>query len=355
VRRACLALALVAAWGSGGVAWAGRAVVDWQERYVNVRAAPDLTGKKVGRLARGAEAEVLEERGEWVRVRHAGGEGWVVDRSLRRLPEPSPAVPVPVPVSGGGEAAAAEPAPTVIVSAPAPGPAPAPEVAAAAEPAAAPEPLPVQPPPVQAEPPKPEPAPAAPAPSAPPPAPPAEVAPGAAPGRGGYLTDLDETRLPTYEPGSGLVSMLAGLLLVLALLAGLVWLVRRLSGGRLLLGGRRASPIHVLATRPVGPRQGLLLVEVGGAVWLLSQGPEGLRLVAEVRDEAALARLNQQYGFRETPFEATLRSRLDLESGGGPASAEPPGGSGPEPRPGQPSAEERLAALRRRPPTGGPS
>ncbi len=310
MRRAFLAVALIlaGAWVAGGEAWAGRAMVDWQERFVNVRAAPDLSARKVGRLARGAEAEVLEERGEWVRVRHAGGEGWVVDRSLRRLPEP----PAPV-------AAAETPAP------------------AAASAAGSPPPQPEPPPPA----------------SSPPPPPPSSPAP--QPGeRGGYLADLEEPRLPSYEPGSGLVSLFSGLLLVLALLAGLVWLARRLSGGRLLPGGRRASPIHVLATRPVGPRQGLLLVEVAGSVWLLSQGPEGLRLVAEVRDEAALARLNGQYGFRETPFESTLRTRLDLESGEAGGAAEPAGGAAPA-EAGVPSPEERLAALRRRPPAGGPS
>ncbi|MDW7711424.1 MAG: flagellar biosynthetic protein FliO, partial [Deferrisomatales bacterium] len=170
-----------------------------------------------------------------------------------------------------------------------------------------------------------------------------------APGeRGAYLADLAEEALPSYDAGAGLLSMLSGLLLVLALLAGLVWVARRVSGGRFLPGGRGSGPIRVLATRAVGPRQGLVLAEVGGLVWLLSQGPEGLRLVAEIRDEAALAQLDQRYGFRQTPFEAALRSRLDLESG---AAAGPPGSEvakGPEPTP-----EERLAALRRRPPAGG--
>jgi flagellar biosynthetic protein FliO len=131
--------------------------------------------------------------------------------------------------------------------------------------------------------------------------------------------------------------MLSGLFLVLALLTGVVWLVRRFMGHRF-PGGRRGNAIRVLATRALGPRQGLLLAEAGGLVWLLAQGPDGVRLIAEIRDEAALLRLNGQYGFRDTPFESQLRRQMDVE-------AETAG-----PRPDrEPTPEERLAALRRRP------
>lgn len=325
-RAALLLLALILSWGAGAPAWGQeRARVEWQEPTVNVRSGPNLGASRVGRLARGAQVEVLGERGEWTRVRHAGGEGWVVTRSLRRLPAPTPEPP---------QTAAAEQA---LAPAPEPPAAPPPEPARTESPDRSPE-----------APPAGEPAQAPPFAAAPP----AVLDQDA--GDLGYLSGLEETPSPSYEPGPGLLRLLSGLLLVLALLAGLVWALRKLSGGGLLAGGRRAGPIRVLSARAVGPRQGLVLVEVGGLVWLLSQGPEGLRLVAEIRDEAALERLNGQYGFRETPFETALRNRLDIEG------AEPGQGGTSSPAgnrsPGEgaaPSPEERLAALRRRPPAGG--
>lgn len=317
-------LALCCALGTP--AWAARAVVDWPERSVNVRAGPDLSAKRIGSLPRGTELEVLGSRGEWVRVRHEAGEGWVVERSLRRIPEPVPEAPAAELALSPAHEAGAEPGPT-------PEPESRPETG---------EPVPGSaPPPAESSVVVPTPAETVPSVVLP-----GGSAPEAPLDRGGYLTGLEEAPLTPYDPGSGLLNMLSGLLLVLALLAGLVWVVRRLSGGRLLAGGRRAGPIRVLASRAVGPRQGLVLVEVGGLVWLLSQGPEGLRLVAEIRDEGALARLDQQYGFLESPFEAVLRTGLDLESGAAAAD----GSRGPEPTPA-----ERLAALRRRPPPGGPS
>ncbi len=156
-----------------------------------------------------------------------------------------------------------------------------------------------------------------------------------------YLADVEQDSLPSYEPGSGLLSLFSGLLIVLALIAGLVYLLRRFSLQRF-PGGRRHNAIQVLASRPVGPRQGLLLVEVGGLLWLLAQGPEGVRLIAEISDPDALRRLGERYGFREEPFEAELRRRMEerADSGDRDASSEP-------------SSEERLATLRRRPPTAG--
>jgi len=316
-RRLLPLVALLVAWATWlQPAWASRAVVAWDEPYVNVRAAPGTDATKIGRLAHGAEVEVLETQGEWVHLRYAGGEGWVVERSLERLPEPTVSAVGTAAASGVGGSEAAPDSAVPPAPPQRPGPAPAPAEKTDASPLAA------------ALPPS-EPAPPAAASSAP---------------REGYLQGFDQTP-PPMEPGPGLISMLSGLLLVLALLAGVVWLIRRFTGHRF-PGGRRGNAIRVLATRALGPRQGLLLAETGGLVWLLAQGPEGVRLIAEIRDEAALRRLNEQYGFRDTPFEAQLRRELDLEADE----------SGPHPEPDrEPSPEERLAALRRRPGQGEPS
>ncbi len=266
MRAGFLGLALFVA----ASAWAGRAVIDWDSPYVNLRAGPGTDSPAQGRLSRGEEVEILEVQGDWAQVGFPGGRGWVAAQSLRGLAEP------------------------------------------------------VAPPGAERE----------------------DARSGAGPeGKGDrprrYLADVEQDSLPSYEPGSGLLSLFSGLLLILALIAGLVYLLRRFSLQRF-PGGRRYNAIQVLASRPVGPRQGLLLVEVGGLLWLLAQGPEGVRLIAEISDADALRRLGERYGFREEPFEAELRRRLEER-----------GDSGDLGAPAEPTSEERLAALRRRPPTAG--
>ena len=285
-------------------AWAGRAVVEWKSGFVNVRSGPGAGTQLVGRLTNGAEAEVLEDRGEWVRVRHPGGEGWVFGKSLRRLPESAEAAPLPV----------KDPEQTALREAPAPTPA-TPAESGAGEAVAPKETL----------------------------AP--EKRPESSPT--GYLSQYtDDRTLPAPTPGGSILRMVSGLLLVLALVAAAVYAVRRFFGSRFLPA--RGAGIRVLATRSVGARHGLLLVEAGGLVWLLAQGPDGLRLISEIREPGALGRLNERYGFLQTPFESELRRQLGEEPGSG--------GEGPragEREPTDLSAEERLAALRRRPTTGG--
>jgi len=276
-------------------AWAGRAVVDWEHNYVNVRSGPGTEYDPVGRLALGTEAELLEERGEWVHVRHPGGAGWVIGRSLMRLPE----VATPAAPAVSGEAA------------------PTPEVRSAPAPAVEP---PVAEPPVVG-------------------APEAEPESGA----GGYLAAYTaESDLP-LAPDASLLRTVSGLFLVLALIAAAVWGVRRFMGSRF-SASRRAGGIRVLATRSLGARHGLFLVETGGLVWLLGQGPDSVRLIAEIRDPEALRRLDDRYEFLEAPFESELRRELDI-SGQEPA-AQRQGAEGPSP-------EERLASLRRRPKPSG--
>jgi flagellar biosynthetic protein FliO len=291
--------------------WASRAVVDWEYRYVNVRSGPSMDTEVVGRLVEGTEAEVIARLEEWAKIRYPGGEGWVVERSLR-LPTDEPDVPEPTVES--------------VIPAPAPG-VPAPESSAAAAAGPTPQALEVSRAEMKTESRaetgiEPE----------------VETQPDA------YLSEYaNESTLSATDPGGGMLRLVSGLLLVFALLAAAVYLVRRFMGPRL-LASRRAGGIQVLATRPLGSRHGLLLVEVGGLIWLVGQGTDGLRLIAEIRDPEALRRLNDRYGFLEAPFEAELRQHLD-ESRAGPRG--PGEGRGRETS--APSPEDRLATLRRRP------
>lgn len=249
-----------------------------------------------GAVPPGAEVQVVDDRGAAVKVRYRGGEGWVKGSRLRRAPEPQPAraEPAPLPVA----------APVAAVPAAVPG---------TAAPAEAPAPAPI---------------PQAPAP-APQPDPYAKY-------------DREEAAAPRVQAGPSLLTAVGALLLVLALIAGVVYLLRLL-GARKYPAGLKAKGIQVLATRPLGPRQALLLVDVGGMPLLLAQSEGMVNLLAEIRDPEAVRRLNDLYGFRETPFEAELRQRLDLES-----QEEKPEPAGERVL----SPEERLAALRRRPRPG---
>ncbi|MBI5443088.1 MAG: flagellar biosynthetic protein FliO [Deltaproteobacteria bacterium] len=309
MRQAVAGLLLLFVAASPG--WAGRAVVDWKDG-VQLLSAPGPRAKRVGHLGPRVEVETLEERDGWVRIRSPQGEGWVKRRSLRAQAEaPSRAAPersVPAPER--------------------------PEPAEKALPAETPAP-PQESPPAPAAAPQPAPSPAA--------------APAPAPAPGGYLSQDDREPPPTTDSGPGIFSVLSALLLVLALVAGAVWLFRIFSGRRS-FGTAKGRGIQVLASRALGPRQALVLVEVGGLPLLLAQGEGGVHLIAEIRDPEAVRRLNDLYGVRETPFEAELHRQLDLESGEegaeGPqeeSTAPLAHRGGPEPTP-----EERLAALRRR-------
>ena len=318
VRRllACVILVLVAC-----PALAGRAVVDWEYGYVNVRRGPSTAAERVGRISRGAEVETLEERRGWVRIRSGQVEGWVTARSLK------PAPPSPEPVTASPPAERGEPGPASRAEEAAPGARSPSEGAAPSPPERADSPTPAGEDRGRSVPQAPE---------------PQAQKDGA--GRG-YLSEyLDAEEPPAAPADGGWLRFASGLFLVLALIVGAGWAVRWLLGRRRPLG--RASPgIRILATRPLGARHGLVLVEAGGLVWLLAHGPDGVRPIAEIRDPEALRRLNERYGFLESPFEARLREQMDLEQGG-------EGGEEPGP---EPSPEERLAALRRRSRPGRPT
>ena len=134
--------------------------------------------------------------------------------------------------------------------------------------------------------------------------------------------------------------MLSGLLLVLAIIGAIVWAMRRFMGKKFpgLQGGQA---IRVLASRPLGTRQSLLLAEVGGEVYLLSQSDGGISLLTKVESEAALERLDFLFSFKPTRFESELRRELNVEE------AEPAGEEKPQEKGGEGlSVSERLDRLR---------
>jgi flagellar protein FliO/FliZ len=89
------------------------------------------------------------------------------------------------------------------------------------------------------------------------------------------------TPLPGEDFGAALAKMLLALALVLALMGGLWWLARRFLPHQ---AGGPSGGMRVLGRLPLGPRKGLVLVEVAGRVLVLGMSEQGLNLLATLDD-----------------------------------------------------------------------
>ncbi|MGE8325375.1 flagellar biosynthetic protein FliO [Pseudomonas urmiensis] len=89
--------------------------------------------------------------------------------------------------------------------------------------------------------------------------------------------------------GGQLAQMVFGLLLVVGLIFLLAWLVRRMQGA----APRSGQVIEIVGTRAIGPRDRLLLVQVGKEQILIGHSPgsiEALHVLAEPVEVPAGAR-----------------------------------------------------------------
>jgi flagellar protein FliO/FliZ len=94
---------------------------------------------------------------------------------------------------------------------------------------------------------------------------------------------------------AGALQALAAVMLVLGLVAGLAWLVRR--GTLRLPGSARRQAMAIESATPLGERRSLLIVSVEGRRLLLGITPTQVSLVTEL-------------GATPPDFSATLQSRL---------------------------------------------
>ncbi|RME34585.1 MAG: flagellar biosynthetic protein FliO [Gammaproteobacteria bacterium] len=108
---------------------------------------------------------------------------------------------------------------------------------------------------------------------------------------------------PDPISGGTLLQLLASLVAVLLVFVALAWLLRRFSSGQPAGGGR----LKVIEGLPLGPRDRLLLVQVGEKQLLLGQSPG--RLVALHVLEEPLPASAPGTGFREG-FRQVLQRRL---------------------------------------------
>ncbi|MFP4647702.1 MAG: flagellar biosynthetic protein FliO [Halorhodospira sp.] len=107
---------------------------------------------------------------------------------------------------------------------------------------------------------------------------------------------------PAGIEGEIVPRVLVALLLVLALIVGLAWLLRRYSPGAA-VGG----PMRVLASVPVGQRERIVLVQVGEVQLLLGVAPGRVQTLHVFEAPVTAADAEAGGGQSGPPFAARLR------------------------------------------------
>ena len=79
-------------------------------------------------------------------------------------------------------------------------------------------------------------------------------------------------------PGPGLAGAFFALLLVLGLIVGLAWLLKRMPGS----GFRSSDSLRVVASLPLGAKERAVVVEVGGRQLLLGVTAHGISTLHEL-------------------------------------------------------------------------
>jgi flagellar protein FliO/FliZ len=83
---------------------------------------------------------------------------------------------------------------------------------------------------------------------------------------------------PPADLGGSIVQLVLGLAVVIALLFASLWLLKRLSAPR----GEAAGLIRVVAGTAVGPRERVVVLEVGGTWMVLGVAPGQVSALAEI-------------------------------------------------------------------------
>lgn len=86
------------------------------------------------------------------------------------------------------------------------------------------------------------------------------------------LPAAEPAAAPATDLAGNVGQMMFGLAVVIALLVGSLWLIKRLAAPR-----GAASALKVLGAAPVGPRERVVLVEVGKDVLVLGVAPGNVR------------------------------------------------------------------------------
>lgn len=127
-----------------------------------------------------------------------------------------------------------------------------------------------------------------------------------------------ETLQPAYAPPPSAVSagsmlqMLAGLLLVLAVIAAAAWLLKRFAANP----GTATGAIRVIAGAAVGQRERVVLVEIGGTWLVLGVAPGQVRALHSMPKDPAGHIGNPSPTPPPTGFPARLRHLMEKRNAG---------------------------------------
>jgi len=105
--------------------------------------------------------------------------------------------------------------------------------------------------------------------------------------------------------GPGLFGAFFALLLVLGLIVGLAWLLKRMPGS----GFRPADGLRVVASLHLGTKERAVVVEVGGRQLLLGVSPGGVTLLHELPEPLPAPEAPRLPNLKELPNFAQLLSQ----------------------------------------------
>lgn len=111
---------------------------------------------------------------------------------------------------------------------------------------------------------------------------------------------VPEAALPQTAAAPDLVQLALSLVLVVGLIVGGAWLVKRLQ----VLGPRNSGSLRIVASLALGPKERLLLVQAGERRLLLGVSAQGIvTLDADAGTTAAASRAPQESFSRQLDYE----------------------------------------------------
>lgn len=113
--------------------------------------------------------------------------------------------------------------------------------------------------------------------------------------------------LPTADLASNVGQMIFGLVIVIALLVVCLWLIKRLGAPR-----GSAAALKVLGAAPVGPRERVVLVELGEKILVLGVAPGNVRTLHVMdKEELPPAAAGGPAAFAGKNFAGWLKQSLE--------------------------------------------
>ncbi|MDI9571131.1 MAG: flagellar biosynthetic protein FliO [Pseudomonadota bacterium] len=89
------------------------------------------------------------------------------------------------------------------------------------------------------------------------------------------------------------VKMLFALAIVLGIMLGAVYVLKRIMR-HTAPGGGAEGPIAVLATRYLGPKSSIMMLEVTGRILIVGVTANGINLLTEIDDQSAVERIRAE-------------------------------------------------------------